>query len=78
VETAKVFMSGRSQAVRLPKAYRFDDTEVVIRKVGEAVVLLPRKRQWKTMLTSLALFEPGFRIERQAPVAQQERTAIRK
>ena len=38
-DIAKVFMSGRSQAVRLPKAYRFDTNEVTIEKVGDAVVL---------------------------------------
>ncbi|MDO5653308.1 MAG: AbrB/MazE/SpoVT family DNA-binding domain-containing protein [Brachymonas sp.] len=42
-DTAKVFMSGRSQAVRLPKAYRFDTDEVTIEKVGDAVVLRAAK-----------------------------------
>lgn len=45
--TARVFMTGRSQAVRLPKEYRFRDREVSIRKDGDAVILEPiRKRQW--------------------------------
>lgn len=41
--TAKVFTTGRSQAVRLPKAFRFDTDEVTIEKVGNAVVLRPLK-----------------------------------
>ena len=39
--TAKIFWSGRSQAVRLPKEYRFEGTEVLIRREGNAVVLEP-------------------------------------
>lgn len=41
-DTAKVFMSGRSQAVRLPKAYRFDTDEVYIARMGNALVLRPK------------------------------------
>lgn len=41
-ETAKVFTHGGSQAVRLPKAYRFDTKEVLIRKEGDAVILEPK------------------------------------
>lgn len=40
---AKVFTTGRSQAVRLPKAFRFDTDEVTIEKVGNAVILRPLK-----------------------------------
>lgn len=44
---AKVFWSGRSQAVRLPKAFRFSSNEVSIRRDGDAVVLEPlEKRRW--------------------------------
>ncbi len=46
-EKAKVFWSGPSQAVRLPKAFRFTTDEVTIRKVGNAVILEPvDKRAW--------------------------------
>jgi len=41
-QTAKIFITGRSQAVRLPKAFRFDTDEVTIEKVGDAVVLRPK------------------------------------
>ncbi len=44
---AKLFMNGRSQAVRLPKEFRFEGDEVRIRKVGDAVILEPvEKRGW--------------------------------
>jgi antitoxin VapB len=43
MQTARVFKSGNSQAVRLPKEFRFDGSEVVIKKVGHVVMLLPRR-----------------------------------
>jgi antitoxin VapB len=43
--TAKLFMHGRSQAVRLPKEFRFDGTEVLVSKVGDKVILEPLKKQ---------------------------------
>ena len=64
METAKLFMSGRSQAVRLPKAYRLAGTEVFIKKVGNALVLVPQNDPWETLIQSLDQFEPGFKIER--------------
>lgn len=42
-QRAKLFMHGGSQAVRLPKAFRFEGTEVSVRRVGEAVILEPAK-----------------------------------
>lgn len=48
--TAKVFMTNRSQAVRLPKEFQFATDEVLIRKVGDDVLLSPRPRDWKTYL----------------------------
>jgi antitoxin VapB len=47
METAKLFRTGGSQAVRLPKEYRFEGTEVFIRKEGKAVIIEPKsKRRW--------------------------------
>ena len=43
--TAKLFMHGRSQAVRLPKEFRFEGTEVRVSKVGDKVILEPIKKQ---------------------------------
>lgn len=47
METAKVFWSGRSQAVRLPKDFRFESSEVRIRRHGNAVILEPIADDWK-------------------------------
>ena len=52
-DTAKIFTTGRSQAVRLPKAYRFDTAEVFIEKVGNTVILRPKQDEsiaWGTRL----------------------------
>ncbi len=46
MDTARIFWSGRSQAVRLPKAYRFDGEEVRIRRHGDAVILEPIATDW--------------------------------
>jgi len=46
-EIAKVFKTGRSQAVRIPKRFRFTTDEVVIERDGEKVILTPRPRSWK-------------------------------
>jgi antitoxin VapB len=57
-DVAKVFMSGRSQAVRLPKRYRFDCAEVEIERQGDAVVLRPRKAEaWENVRAALAGFD---------------------
>lgn len=47
METAKVFWSGRSQAVRLPRAFRIDGREVRIRRRGRAIVLEPVPESWE-------------------------------
>ena len=47
MDTAKVFWSGRSQAVRLPRAYRVDGREVRIRRRGRAIVLEPVPDSWE-------------------------------
>ena len=66
--TAKVFTTGRSQAVRLPKAFRFNTAEVTIERQGDAVVLRPKSASkedwWDEMESILASFEGMEPIER--------------
>ncbi len=61
LDTAKVFTTGRSQAVRLPKAYRFNTKEVTIERKGNAVILRPKVQSkdewWAEMEKILASFE---------------------
>lgn len=70
---AKIFMSGRSQAVRLPKELRFSGETVIAKRFGNGVLLLPADAPWQIMQQALDEFEPGFRIERNQPVEQQQR-----
>jgi antitoxin VapB len=53
METAKVFASGNSQAVRLPKECRFEGGEVYIKKIGNTVYLCPKEKKWETFLNGL-------------------------
>jgi antitoxin VapB len=76
MDTARLFQSGRSQAVRLPKEYRFAGKEVVVKHFGNGVLLLPVDDPWQTMAAGLAAFEPGFEISRAQP-NEQERDGIR-
>ena len=57
---AKVFKSGNSQAVRLPKEYQFSEEEVRIQRVGSAVILLPSSDPWELFRNSLEQFSDDF------------------
>lgn len=72
METAKLFQNGKSQAVRLPKEFRFGSDRVYIKRVGNAVVLLPYQAAWDTLLESLSLFSSDFMSERTQPPQQRE------
>lgn len=75
MDTARLFQSGRSQAVRLPKEYRFSGNEVVVKHFGNGVLLLPIDDPWQILEAGLAAFEPGFVITRAQP-EEQFREAI--
>jgi antitoxin VapB len=70
MDTARLFQSGRSQAVRLPKEYRFAGTAVVVKHFGNGVLLLPVDDPWQTLAAGLAAFEPGFALTREQPDEQ--------
>jgi antitoxin VapB len=74
--TAKVFMSGRSQAVRLPKEFRVDASELTIRKEGDSLVLTPISNDWARFFSLLQEFENVESIERNQPGAQQIRKSL--
>ena len=75
MDTAKLFQNGKSQAVRLPKEYRFRGTKVYVKKMGNAVILIPEQDSWETLIESLALFSDNFMEERIQPPTD-ERTAL--
>ena len=76
MDTAKLFLSGRSQAVRLPKEYRFRGNEMVVKHLGNGVLLFPIDDPWQMLEAGLEAFEPGFVLSREQP-EQQTRDAIK-
>ena len=70
MDTAKIFTSGRSQAVRLPKEYRFEGKEVIVRHFGSGVILLPLDKPRDMHEAALDEFEPGFEHVREQPETQ--------
>ncbi len=73
MKTARVFKNGQSQAVRLPKEFRFAEDEVYIKKVGNVVLLLPKRDSWDTFVSSLGKFSEDFLAEREQPATQRRR-----
>lgn len=71
MKKAKLFRNGQSQAVRLPKEYRFRGDEVFIRKLGNAVVLLPEEHPWQPLVESLGRFSDDYLEKREQPKAQK-------
>jgi antitoxin VapB len=66
VKTAKLFMNGKSQAVRLPKAFRFDSaTEVYIRKEGDEVILSAKAPSWDAFFAAPSAFGDDFLTDRE-------------
>lgn len=74
--TAKLFENGRSQAVRLPKEYRFSGDEVSINKVGDVVILMPKENKWSGFLSGLGLFTDDFMSDGREQQLVQERESL--
>lgn len=70
MDVAKLFKNGRSQAVRLPKEYRFEGSDVYVKKFEDIVLLIPRDTEWKTLEASLRYFSDDFLQERDQPDIQ--------
>ena len=77
METAKVFNNGGSQAIRLPKDCRFSESEVLVNRIGNVVILFPREDRLQNLLTSLDLFTDDFLSEPVESLPLSEREEIR-
>jgi antitoxin VapB len=75
-QTAKVFWSGRSQAVRLPRAYRLNSTEVRIRRHGTALILEPVATDWSWLDGLPGAFGNDAAAAALEPVQPQQRQAL--
>jgi len=70
MNTAKIFRNGKSQAVRLPKEFKLEGSEVYIKRVGRNVILTPKDNAWDSLINSLKLFNGDFMAERKQPLIQ--------
>ncbi len=76
MDTAKLFENGRSQAVRLPKKYRFEGDEVYISRLGSAVLLVPKDKVWETFLEGVNGFTEDVFAEGRYQGTQEERESL--
>ena len=70
MKTAKLFRNGQSQAVRLPKEFRFEGEFVYVKKSGNAVILIPAADSWDSLVRSLDKISGDFLTERNQPQSQ--------
>lgn len=76
METAKIFENGRSQAVRLPKKFRFNTEEVVVQQLGKAILLVPKEYLWETFMDGLEEFTDDVFEEGRDQGTQEERVNL--
>lgn len=76
METAKIFENGRSQAVRLPKKFRFNVDEVVVQQLGAAVLLVPKDSLWQTFMDGLNSFTNDIFEDGRDQGTQEERANL--
>jgi len=67
MNTAKLFKNGKSQAVRLPKQFKFQGTEVYIKRIGRNVMLIPKDDPWESLVSSLDDFSNDYMADRKQP-----------
>lgn len=73
MQTAKIFKNGKSQAVRLPKEFRFEGDEVYIKKVNNTVVLVPKGNPWERLFQSMGKASEDFMSDRNQPPNQERK-----
>ncbi len=67
MKAARLFKNGQSQAVRLPKEFRFKGDQVLVKRAGNALILLPLKEPWTPLFESLSQFSEDFMVSREQP-----------
>ena len=76
MKTVKVFKSGNSQAVRIPKEYQVIENELIINKIGNTIVLFPRDDPWELFKKSLQEFSSDFFADGRKQPEMQKRSAF--
>jgi len=76
LQSAKVFTSGNSQAIRLPKEFQFKETELFIQKIGNSIILFPKDDPWRAFEESLSEFSEDFLADGRNQPDQQTRDGL--
>lgn len=76
MDEAEIIQSGAGQAVKLPREYRFRSKKAFIKKLGNAVLLIPEDNPWQGLLDSLDQFSPDFMVERDQPEVETQRETL--
>jgi antitoxin VapB len=74
--TTKIFKSGNSQAVRIPKEYQLDGEELYINKIGNTIVLFPKNDPWELFKKSLADFSDDYLADGRNQPKMQKRKQV--
>ena len=77
MKAVKVFKSGNSQAVRIPKEFQVNDEELIINKIGNTIVLFPQNDPWELFKKSLQEFSDDFFADGRKQPAMQTRTGTK-
>jgi len=76
MKTVKVFKSGNSQAVRIPKEYQVSEEELIINKIGNSIILFPQNDPWDLFKKSLSEFSDDFFAKGRKQPAIQKRDSF--
>ena len=72
----KVFISGNSQAVRIPKEYHIDESELIIKKIGTTIILSPKSNPWEQLEQGIAESTPDYLADGREQSEMQEREGL--
>ncbi len=73
MHTTRPFMSGRSQAIRIPKDYRMEDTELVINRIGDSLVITPKHSLQESFFSGIAMLPEDFLADGRPEETENER-----
>ena len=75
-ETAKIFTNGGSQALRIPKEFRYNTNEVMVNRIGNIMIVTPMNNKWSGLLQSLDMFTDDFMADGRGELPAQEREEL--
>jgi len=76
MKKGKIFMNGKSQAIRLPKEFRFSSSEVLITKIGDALIIVPPEKRMDVLKMSLNMFSSDFFQDGRKDIGEQKREKL--